>query len=70
MYKYFLNPRTLQRSFSNICPKFHNKGKMCRKHSDHTLFGKTILFIGITGIIINSADKNTLAAVVRAGQRR
>jgi len=41
-------------------------------HSDHTLnlFGKTILFIGITGIIINSADKNTLDAVARVGQRR
>jgi hypothetical protein len=34
------------------------------------LFGKTIVLIGITGIIINSADKDTLAAVARAGQRR
>ena len=33
-------------------------------------FGKTIIFVGITGIIINSADKDTLAAVARAGQRR
>ena len=76
MYKYFLNPRQLQRSFSHIGPKFHNKGRMYKKtkwnHSDHTLnlFGKTILFIGITGIIINSADKNTLYAVARVGQRR
>ena len=76
MYKYFLNPRQLQRSFSHIGPKFHNKGRMYKKtqwnHSDHTLnlFGKTILFIGITGIIINSADKNTLDAVARVGQRR
>lgn len=76
MYKYFLNPRQLRRSFSHIGPKFHNKGRMYKKtkwnHSDHTLnlFGKTILFIGITGIIINSADKNTLDAVARVGQRR
>ena len=76
MYKYFLNPRQLQRSFSHIGPKFHNKGRIYKKtkwnHSDHTLnlFGKTILFIGITGIIINSADKNTLDAVARVGQRR
>ena len=76
MYKYFLNTRQLQRSFSHIGPKFHNKGRMYKKtqrnHSGTTLnfFGKTIIFIGITGIIINSADKNTLAAVVRAGQRR
>jgi hypothetical protein len=41
-------------------------------HSGHTLnfFGKSIIFLGITGIIINSADKDTLAAVARAGQRR
>ena len=76
MYKYFLNPRQLQRSFSHIGPKFHNKGRMYKKtqwnNSGPTLnlFGKTILFIGITGIIINSADKDTLAAVARAGQRR
>jgi len=33
-------------------------------------FGKSIVFLGITGIIINSADKNTLDAVARVGQRR
>ena len=72
MYKYFLNPRQLQRSFSHIGPKFHNKGRMYtkRNNSGHTLFGKTIVFLGITGIIINSADKDTLVAVARAGQRR
>ena len=76
MYKYFLNPRQLQRSFSHIGQKFHNKGRMYKKtnynHRDFILnsFGKTIIFVGITGIIINSADKDTLAAVVRAGQRR
>jgi len=76
MYKYFLNPRQLQRSFSHIGPKFHNKGRMYKKtqwnNSGHTLnlFGKTIVFLGITGIIINSADKDTLVAVARAGQRR
>ena len=66
MYKYFLNPRQLQRSFSHIGQKFHNRGRM----ASSPLFGKTILFVGITGIIINSADKDTLAAVARAGQRR
>ena len=70
MYKYFLNPRQLQRSFSHIGPKFHNKGRMYKNYSGTTLFGKTIIFIGITGIIINFTDKNTLAAIVRAGQRR
>jgi len=76
MYKFFLNSRKVQRSFSHIGPKFHNQGRMYKKtkwnHSEHTLnlFGKTILFLGITGIIINSADKDTLAAVTRAGQRR
>ena len=76
MYKYFLNPRQLQRSFSHIGPKFHNKGRMYKKtqwnNSGPTLnlFGKTIVFLGITGIIINSADKDTLVAVARAGQRR
>ena len=76
MYKYFLNPRQLQRSFSHIGPKFHNKGRMYKKtqwnNSGPTLnlFGKTIVFLGITSIIINSADKDTLVAVARAGQRR
>ena len=74
MYKYFLNPRQLQRSFSHIGPKFHNKGRIYKKtkwnNSAHILFGKTIVFLGITGIIINSADKNTLDAVARVGQRR
>ena len=70
MNKIFLNPRQLQRSFSHIGPKFHNKGKMHKNHSGYTLFGKTIIFIGITGIIINYADKNTLDAVARVGQRR
>ena len=66
MYKYFLNTRQLQRSFSHIGPKFHNRGRMGRS----PLFAKTIIFVGITGIIIKSADRDTLAAVVRAGQRR
>ena len=55
MYKYFFDPRKLQRSFSHIGPQFHNKGRMY--HSKYTLFEKTITFIGITGIIINFADK-------------
>ena len=76
MYKYFLDPRQLRRSFSHIGPQFHNKGKMYKKtewnHSGPTFnfFGKSIIFFGITGIIINYADKDTLAAVARAGQRR
>ena len=72
MYKYLFNPRRIQRSFSHIGPKFHNRGRMVWKHNGCplNLFGKTIVFIGITGIIINSADKDTLAAVVASGQRR
>ena len=71
MYKYFLNTRQLQRSFSHIGPKFHNRGRMGTPLKNKPMwFGKTILFVGITGIIIKSADRDTLAAVVRAGQRR
>ena len=42
------------------------------KHSGPTFnfFGKSIFFFAITGIIFNYADKDTLAAVARAGQRR
>ena len=68
MYKYLFNPRRIQRSFSHIGPKFHNRGRRVWKHDG--CLGKTIVFIGITGVIINSADKDTLAAVARAGQRR
>jgi hypothetical protein len=60
MYKYFLNPRQVRRSFSHIGPRFHNKGKIGQKwnHSGCPLnfFGKSIVFLGSIGIIINSAD--------------
>ncbi len=72
MYKYFFDPRKLQRSFSHIGPHFHNKRQMYkkRKHSGPNFFGKSIFFFAITGIIFNYADKDTLDAVARAGQRR
>ena len=76
MYKYFLDPRQLRRSFSHIGPQFHNKGQMYKKtewnHSGPTLnfFGKSIIFFGITGIITVYADKDRLAAGSGSGPRR
>ena len=72
MYKYLFNSRRIQRSFSHIGPKFHNRGKRVWKHNGCplNLFGKTIVFIGTTGVIINLADKDTLAALADSVLRR
>ena len=60
MYKYFFNPKKLQRSFSHIGPRFHNRKQMFTqwKHSGcpFNFFGKSFIFLGGVGIIINSVD--------------